>query len=436
MKESSEDTSPSKVELDANSALAMEEYRSGVVSIKSKPKMVTVETTGVCNLACVMCSHGLDEPREYIHLPEELAAKLRPVIGGAQIVQLHGLGEPLMNKAFWTMLAMTHDQQYVAINTNGILVNKANADRLIASSLSEICFSLDAATPETYRKIRGADFATVLNAIRYVVEEKRKIGKEKPFVHMNMTLMRENIEEAPAFVRLAHELGAQKVMMWHMNSIPMERKWQVARDGWVFDYHQQHLSKHADLSNRMIRRSIAEAKRLGIELELDWAKQVFFDEENDASEQQSAPLAPSTLEAAPDNSTPSPKDCNAPWTWMLVQTNGEVQPCCFGPCNHLGSLWTSDVEAIWNGPAFRRLRENILADRVDHACAGGTCKFVAGRPASHDVEHPTRAAAGRVARRAVTFSKSVVRGAVGEGAWARIRSLYRGLRLRLGQILL
>lgn len=75
--------------------------------------------------------------------------------------------------------------------------------------------------------------------------------------------------------------------------------------------------------------------------------------------------------------TETVKDCHYPWTWMLVTADGEAKPCCFAP-GHLGNLYESSVEGIWNGPEAIELRSYIKTDRIHPICAGAPCKFVQG----------------------------------------------------------
>lgn len=415
---------PDKEALEANYRACDEQWAAGETEITARPRVLTIETTQYCNISCVMCTHGLEDTKaKRAHFPRELVPRLREVIDGASIIQLHGEGEPMMNPAFWDMLALTHASQHVCINSNGVLFNAANIGRILDSHLSEISFSLDAATPETYRKIRGADFGKVVGNIRALIEERNRRGQDGPMVSMNMTLMRENVEEAPLFVDLVHELGAHQAQFWHLNGKPAEETWRVERDGWTFDYHAQMLSESPALSNRMIREAQKRADEKGIPLYLDWAKTVFFDEE----EKGAAPDAaePPANEPGPQEQ-PGPKECSSPWNWMLVGTNGDIKPCCFGP-GVLGNLNERTALEIWNGQPAVRLRTTLLDNRIDRLCSGGVCRFVGGRRSPDD---PGDRAWSGVLSGGYVKAKRVVRSAVGERAWKRMKTVYHSMRGR------
>lgn len=69
------------------------------------------------------------------------------------------------------------------------------------------------------------------------------------------------------------------------------------------------------------------------------------------------------------------KDCNYPWTWMMLTSDGRVLPCCYAK-RELGNLNEASAEAIWNGPVAVELRAFIKRNEVHPVCAGAVCKYV------------------------------------------------------------
>jgi radical SAM protein with 4Fe4S-binding SPASM domain len=69
------------------------------------------------------------------------------------------------------------------------------------------------------------------------------------------------------------------------------------------------------------------------------------------------------------------KDCNAPWTWMVVVADGDVKPCCYSAAS-IGNLQEATVDDVWNGPVAMELRRFIKEDRIHRVCAGAACKYV------------------------------------------------------------
>jgi len=265
-----------------NANLAMAEYRAGVSVVRSTPALMTLETSSRCNLRCVMCPQSInavDRPR---HLDEEVVIKLERFIRQTTQLQLHGIGEPLASPSFWKSLKLVPDacDKDISINTNLTVLDDKRLDELLASPVKLVNVSLDAACPETYRKIRGFSFDEVIGNIRRLVAGRRAVGKSTPHLWLNMTLMRSNIEEVLEFIELAASLDADAVCLWHLNRMPdpeMER-WILERDGWSFDYSKEGLWNFPELSNEYIRKAVALARERGVRLNLDHNKVLYFDE--------------------------------------------------------------------------------------------------------------------------------------------------------------
>ncbi len=267
-----------------NEALALAEFRSGTFVVSSPPVTLPLETSSICNLRCVMCPHSIGAVERPKHLEEALAEKVAGFLGRAKSVQLHGIGEPLASPAFWSVLERLPQGCDASINTNLTLLDERRLTRLVASNIGLINVSVDAATAETYRKIRGHAFEELTRNVKRLIEARSQAGKSHPRVYLNMTLMRANIEEAPAFVELAAALGADAVCLWHLNRWPDHEmaRYRVEKGEWAFDYAAEGLWNFPALSNQRLREAVEVGRRLGIPVHLDHNKGVFFDEEGSA----------------------------------------------------------------------------------------------------------------------------------------------------------
>lgn len=260
-----------------NRVLAMEEFRLGRTVVASTPILLTLESTSICNLRCVMCPHSIGGVIRPKHLEEALAEKMASFLRRASSAQLHGIGEPLASPSFWSMLAQVPESCDSSINTNLTLLDDSRLERLIGSNISMINVSVDAATPETYRKIRGHEFEELLHNIRRLIDARNLAGKSRPAVWLNMTIMRSNIEETPAFVELASTLGADAVCFWHLNRWEPHEMDHYRAKG--FDYAAEGLWNYPELSNRYLREAMAVGERLNLPIKLDLvSKNIFFEE--------------------------------------------------------------------------------------------------------------------------------------------------------------
>jgi MoaA/NifB/PqqE/SkfB family radical SAM enzyme len=319
-----------------------------------------------------MCPHGIAPPPRDKHMPEALIDKIRPLLDHATSFQLHSIGEPILSGSFWKVLEMLDDRSdaIISVNSNGLLLSDERIDRLLDSPLTDISISCDAATAETYRRIRGAELDEAIDAVRRLIRRRDAAGLKHPRVSMNMTLMRENIEEAVAFVELAHSLGADAVALWHLNDVG--RGTVLQREDWTFDYDAQQLLHFPELSNRCLAEASERARDLGIELQLSPNKPMQFDE-GEATDDETRRRSDVTV-----------RDCPHPWQWASVSSDGEVMPCCMS-LGSLGNLNEADsFDEVWNGPVARQTRRDILADRVPRICRGACCKYVIGSARNGD----------------------------------------------------
>lgn len=235
------------------------------------PHSLTLETSGACNLECPMCPRAMGSPTNR-PMASEVLERVRPALVHARHVQLHGLGEPLMSPVFWDLLRTLSrsETQFIEVNSNGLLMTEPNIDRLLDSPLQRVNVSLDAATPETYRKIRGAAFQKVVGNLETLVRQRERRRRRDFAIHINMTLMRENVEELCDFVRLGATLGVDGIDAWHLVQGEIagnDPEWAIEHHGWTFRYRDQHLSTAPRTSNRCVRAALDLARHLNIAFE-------------------------------------------------------------------------------------------------------------------------------------------------------------------------
>jgi MoaA/NifB/PqqE/SkfB family radical SAM enzyme len=259
------------------------------------------------------------------------------------------------------------------------------AEKLLDSPLEEISFSLDAACPETYRKIRGADFLKTVDNIRYLLRRRYEKKQKHPLIMLNMTIMRENIDEIVPFVDLASELRADAVSFWPLHDYDPARtdNWEVQRNGWIFSYRRQMPGRDADdaaYANARISHAAQAAKEQGMRIilpvgglaHIEAPRQVQHPAANESST-STATMAASLQGGVPDQ--PALRECVAPWEWMAVNTSGDVHACCYmeGSC---GNIRDHKPEDIWNGPVYREMRRSLARNVLPAACRNAACKYV------------------------------------------------------------
>lgn len=164
---------------------------------------VTIEFVNRCNLSCSMCyvaNHTF--PKATLSL-DEVRAIIDEVAGKEQTGLLLGVGsEGLLYKNIRKVIeyAKSRDVMDIILMTNGTLLSEDLAEFLIKLEVSRVCISVDAATRETYEKVRGKDELDKLERnIRGLVAAKRRLGSALPVVRLSFCAVPENQHEQVAF---------------------------------------------------------------------------------------------------------------------------------------------------------------------------------------------------------------------------------------------
>jgi MoaA/NifB/PqqE/SkfB family radical SAM enzyme len=320
------------------------------------PRCVYIEVTNTCNLLCQTCPITfMDlEAREVLSYGKFLAIVSQfPRIERAV---LHGIGEPLLNKALPQMISYLkqHKGSHVLFNSNATLLKSDWQRSLIEAQLDELRVSLDAATPETYRKIRGAPvFAKIIENLQGMVASKAALGSTLPKLSLWCTGMKENITELPDLVRLAARLGIGEVYLQRLVFYDEGHTIGLARE-------DQSLY---GLNENYVEGIVAECERLSQELGV-------------RLEASGATNPRTSLSKA--QSEPAPwRACQRPWTVTYVTVNGNILPCCIAPfatSNYqgiiLGNLFVQPFAEIWNGDRYREFRSGLQSVHApSDACA-------------------------------------------------------------------
>jgi MoaA/NifB/PqqE/SkfB family radical SAM enzyme len=270
-------------------------------------------------------------------------------------------GEPLMAKMFWKVVDRLKGRTLPGLNitTNGHLLSQRNIERLKDTPVNYVNVSIDAARPETYGRIRGARFETVLEGVRRAVKARDRYGWSEHSVGMGYTVMRENIEELPRFIKLAANLGVKHVLLDHLwiYCDSWERDFWIVRreDGSEFNYEQQQLRNRREISKEFVSKATAVAAKKRVYVSAAW--------END--------LVLSRAEHV------SLCDCPYPWHWLNVMVDGHAIPCTFAR-KVVGNVLEDGADAVWNGPVMRQLREDLMAGRLNPLCADKRCAYARG----------------------------------------------------------
>ena len=188
----------------------------GGLGVSKAPRFqhLQVEVTSRCDLpGCLMCPRRA-WPERWLHhdLSWQNFERLIPALKLFTHVHLSGWGEPLLHPRLWDMAQAARSQGCtVSLTTNGMNLTEAMQVQVL-EHLDMVAVSLDGAKAETYERLRpGADFQRVSQQVAALCASKRALGRSRPEVVLLFMKMRPNIAELPDFLRLAADLGVDRV---------------------------------------------------------------------------------------------------------------------------------------------------------------------------------------------------------------------------------
>lgn len=167
-----------------------------------KPLALYLETNAHCNLKCKMCPHshfGDKEAYLPMHLIEKAAEECAAL--GVPSVLVGASTECLIHPKIQHILGLF---KYPAmldffVISNGLKLTQAIAQHLIDLQIERLNVSLDAATPETYRTIRGGKLALVEKNIHRFLELREKAKSDLPYLRLSFVVQADNLHERDAF---------------------------------------------------------------------------------------------------------------------------------------------------------------------------------------------------------------------------------------------
>jgi len=185
--------------------------------------------------------------------------------------------------------------------------------------------------------------------VRAFTALQRAEGIDRPLVSLWLTGLKETIDQLPAFVRLAHQIGVAEIHLQRLVFMPQGQGLARARST-LFEKLEADEPKQ-----------LAEAARLAETLG------VFFNAsgatEPGTSLKRAAEERPWSL-------------CRRPWTLMYFTAHGRAIPCCIAPFSMrgydgftLGDATQQSLRQIWSGPRYQEFRRALLSDTPPEACA-------------------------------------------------------------------
>ena len=179
----------------------------------SGPTVVQIQTIDRCNATCLMCPYSLvtkTGPANSMDdgLYRRILEQIRRT-GTVKSFLLMLQNEPLLDRGFPDRVRVARESLgrsvHIGTVTNGAPLTPSRIDALAASGIDHVSVSIDAASEETYRRIRhGLDFRRV---VENTVKLAERLGPQR--VRVKFLRQRENEGEEKAFLRFWRRHGVR-----------------------------------------------------------------------------------------------------------------------------------------------------------------------------------------------------------------------------------
>ena len=301
------------------------------------PSFLEVEVTTRCNLRCSICEHTYwDEPGKDMSLEEfKFIVDQFPNL---KWIGLTGIGESFLNPNFMEMLWYVRNKGIlVELYDTMYFVDDRWAKALVGMGLTRLFISLDAATGETYQKIRvGSDWRRVTSNIATLLDIKGSAKSKYPHIGFHFIVTKDNMHEMPQYIE----------WVWSLQP-PGQRRAHIQFSRMLHPY-KQVRGLFTEVPEEIIKDTKERARRLGVRVV--WGLDV-------------------------PSKKPPIKEC-IEWTMPFIFVDGTVVPCCAGNeanarelqrTTALGNIFERPFKTLWK-EEYKELRTLLRAGKLPAAC--------------------------------------------------------------------
>ncbi|MCL5018798.1 MAG: radical SAM protein [Candidatus Pacearchaeota archaeon] len=281
------------------------------------PHTVMIEPTNTCNLKCPLCPTGaglIKRAKGFLKFSD-----FKKVVDETEKsvfhIRLWNWGEPLLNKEIFKMIEYAKRKKiFVNLSTNSSFLDQTVSEKIINSGLDELIISLDGASEKAYTAYRkGGDFNKVINSIKFLTCERKRLNKKTPYIKLQFIIMKSNENEISKMKSLAKTLGVDELSFKTVGIMDYFSKEDIKK----YIPSQEKYSRYAVDSNKVL------SKR-GVK---NW--------------------------------------CDFIWEEVVINWDGSVVPCCFDMNNRypFGNVFNHSVKKVWNSPEYINFRKQILSSK-------------------------------------------------------------------------
>jgi MoaA/NifB/PqqE/SkfB family radical SAM enzyme len=180
---------------------------------------IDLDISTFCNMRCLGCLRQTRPiPGRYLSAATvPLMLKALRSFRHVNSIHLVGMGEPTLNPEFGNIAKTLAEYGLpLDLTTNGSCLD---SEQVLSSCalFRNINVSLDAATGETYHRVRGVAFQSVIDNIGLLIRRKPECPANMT-VRLSFIANSQNIQEIGSFIDLAKKLGVDEIYFENSNS--------------------------------------------------------------------------------------------------------------------------------------------------------------------------------------------------------------------------
>ncbi len=318
------------------------------------PRHVVIDITNRCNTNCLACwtysplLQKENRPAKEWYKQSISWESLKYLIDdladmGVQRIRFTGGGEPLLYKQMPEAIRQIKARGiWLAITTNGILLQNEILEEIASSRVDEIAISLWAASEKTYKTLHPAAREGQFFAILESVQKLKSNPMYSPSVSFLNVINRHNVHEISRMGDLARNLSVDSVYFTLVDAMPD--------------------TKDLVLDEAMRSEALEEVKRIRQRFynhtqAVDWDNLDGFE----------ARLVHTRDDVFYDRELIDKMPCYMGWHFARIGADGGVFPCCKGVDYPMGNIMQNRFSEIWVNQKYKQFRHLSLKEKKDHA---------------------------------------------------------------------
>lgn len=304
--------------------------------VQPYPDYIEVETTTMCDMKCAMCENThWNEKAEHMSLKD--FTFILDQFPKLKWIGVTGIGQSFLNKDFMPIIKLCKKRKiYVEIFDNFMYLDYPKAKEMVKWGMDKIYVSLDAATKETYEKIRkNSNWEATMKNIKDFDRAKKESNAYFPELWFHFIVSKYNIHELKPYIDMINELDVDVKQIQFSRCL---HNFKEIKDQFV------------EISDELKNEIVDYAKDFGIKV--SW---------NVNAAENRAPL-----------------DLCSLWTMPFIFVDGTVIPCCslneqndrpWQRRTSLGNIFEKPFREIWYGEKYKNMIKGIKEGKCPAECA-------------------------------------------------------------------